>query len=468
MAIGYLLGFLDGCIRVRRQRQRQRHRQQQVPENVSSNDPHSLDDHIMSIPPAEGILPLQDFFDLKDHRSVERIFKMKRSWLQRELAKKRGVGEGAPQPNLERSDRRRLRIYVERDNVFKGSYVQFRRLSNEDLQNPLSIVFSGEAGVDTGGITRDWYSTLSKEIFNLDYGLFMRSAADDYTFRLNPNSGVNPDHLELFQFIGTIVGKALSDGCLINGHFTRVLYKRLLNKSPTYHDLATIDVQVYKSLVWLLENNLDERDLGLTFVVDREYFGAYDEIELKPNGKEINVCEANKKEYVDLLSQWHLQDSIELQFQALNRGLARVIDPTLLQYFDERELEWLMGGFLDIDVLDWRKNTSYSWGYSDKKKCKIIRWFWELVESWSPEKRAQLLQFVTGTSKLPYPEGFKGLSGAEGFNRFRIVRIEDSTRLPQAHTCYNQLMLPEYGSFEELAYKLETAILESGNRFHLL
>ncbi|CAM6087608.1 unnamed protein product [Calypogeia fissa] len=232
--------------------------------------------------------------------------------------------------------------------------------------------------------------------------------------------------------------------------------------------MATVDVQVYKSLVWLLENKLDELDLGLTFVVDREHFGAYDEIELKPNGKEINVCEANKKEYVDLLSQWHLQDSIELQFQALNRGLARVIDPTLLQYFDEMELEWLMGGFLDIDVLDWRKNTRYSCGYSDKRRCKMIRWFWELVESWSPEKRAQLLQFVTGTSKLPYPEGFKELSGPEGFNCFRIVRIKDSTRLPQAHTCFNELMLPEYGSFEELAYKLETAILESGNQFQLL
>jgi E3 ubiquitin-protein ligase HUWE1 len=128
---------------------------------------------------------------------------------------------------------------------------QFANINEDDLRNPLSIHFVGEVGRDDGGVTRDWYSVLSKEIFNPQYGLFTCSAADDCTFQLNPNSGINPDHLDFFRFIGTIVGKALLDGCLLDAHFTRLVYKRILDKHVTYHDMATVDVQFYKSLVWV-------------------------------------------------------------------------------------------------------------------------------------------------------------------------------------------------------------------------
>jgi E3 ubiquitin-protein ligase HUWE1 len=107
-------------------------------------------------------------------------------------------------------------------------------------------------GRDDGGVTRDWYSVLAKEIFNPQYALFTHSAVDDYTFQINPNSGVNPDHLDFFRYIGTIVGKALYDGCLFDAHFTRLVYKRILDKPVTYHDMASVDVQFYKSLCWVL------------------------------------------------------------------------------------------------------------------------------------------------------------------------------------------------------------------------
>jgi hypothetical protein len=129
--------------------------------------------------------------------------------------------------------------------------LQFASISDDDLRNPLSVHFVGEVGRDDGGVTRDWYSVLSKEIFNPQYALFTLSAADDYTFQIKQNSGVNPDHLDFFQFIGTIVGKALLDGCLLDAHFTRLVYKRILDKPVTYHDMASVDVQFYKSLCWV-------------------------------------------------------------------------------------------------------------------------------------------------------------------------------------------------------------------------
>jgi hypothetical protein len=160
-------------------------------------------------------------------------------------------------------------------------------------------------------------------------------------------------------------------------------------------------------------------------------------------------------------------ESVEQQFQALRTGLSRVVDPVLLQHFDEAELEWLIGGLPTIDAGDWRKSTVYKAGFSDSPDCHVIRWFWQLVESWDQEMRARLLQFVTGTSKVPYPEGFKGLRGSEGLRMFHIVRVSDSTRLPQAHTCFNELILPDYDSYEELHKNLITAIFETGNQFQL-
>lgn len=130
--------------------------------------------------------------------------------------------------------------------------MQFASLSDDDLRNPLSVHFVGEVGRDDGGVTRDWYSVLAKEIFNPQYALFTHSAVDDYTFQINPNSGVNPDHLDFFRYIGTIVGKALYDGCLFDAHFTRLVYKRILDKPVTYHDMASVDVQFYKSLCWVI------------------------------------------------------------------------------------------------------------------------------------------------------------------------------------------------------------------------
>ena len=100
-----------------------------------------------------------------------------------------------------------------------------------------------------------------------------------------------------------------------------------------------------------------------------------------------------------------------------------------------------------------------------------IQWFWRAVRSFNKEERAKLLQFATGTSKVPL-NGFKELEGMQGiFNnkihdtdiigttKFTIVRdFGHKTRLPQSHTCFNQIDLPEYESYEQLRSALLTAI----------
>eukprot|EP00270_Netrium_digitus_P016236 TRINITY_DN579_c0_g1_i1.p1 TRINITY_DN579_c0_g1~~TRINITY_DN579_c0_g1_i1.p1 ORF type:complete len:552 (+),score=117.72 TRINITY_DN579_c0_g1_i1:198-1853(+) len=433
-------------------------------------------------------MSMTEILEQKDTLGAATVFQMKREWLLRELKREQRQQQPhrtvltaeSPSSSPEAvevvasvgEDSRHSRagavqIIVRRDHILKDSFAQLEKLSSDDLKKPISVNFVEEIGRDDGGITRDWFSALSREIFNPAYGLFTPSAADDYTFQINPLSGVNPEHLEYFCFIGKIVGKALQDGCLLDANFTRLVYKRLLGKEVTYDDMASVDVQFYRSLVWLLENQIEDLDLGLTFTVDKENFGAYEEVELKPGGAAITLTEENKEEYVNLLADWRLQESVEEQFRALREGMACVVHPELLKHFDEVELEWLVGGLVYIDIEDWRRNTVYKAGYSDSPDCHVIQWLWQLIEAWDQEMRARLLQFVTGTSKVPYPEGFKGLKGSDGPRMFHIVRVTDFTRLPQAHTCFNELILPDYYSFELLAANLHMAIFETGSQFQL-
>lgn len=59
-----------------------------------------------------------------------------------------------------------------------------------------------------------------------------------------------------------------------------------------------------------------------------------------------------------------------------------------------------------------------------------MRWFWAAVEHFNNEQRLRLLQFVTGTSSVPY-EGFAALRGSNGLRRFCIEKWGKVTSLPR-------------------------------------
>jgi E3 ubiquitin ligase SMURF1/2 len=108
-----------------------------------------------------------------------------------------------------------------------------------------------------------------------------------------------------------------------------------------------------------------------------------------------------------LFVQWRFLRGIEPQFLALQKGCNELIPQHLLKSFDERELELLINGLGKIDLEDWKNHTRL-------KQCNlesnIVIWFWKAVNTFDEEKRARLLQFVTGTSKVPL-QGFKALQG---------------------------------------------------------
>ncbi|XP_054565091.1 E3 ubiquitin-protein ligase SMURF2 isoform X4 [Eptesicus fuscus] len=349
------------------------------------------------------------------------------------------------------------RIEVSREEIFEESYRQVMKMRPKDLWKRLMIKFRGEEGLDYGGVAREWLYLLSHEMLNPYYGLFQYSRDDIYTLQINPDSAVNPEHLSYFHFVGRIMGMAVFHGHYIDGGFTLPFYKQLLGKSITLDDMELVDPDLHNSLVWILENDITGV-LDHTFCVEHNAYGEIIQHELKPNGKSIPVTEENKKEYVRLYVNWRFLRGIEAQFLALQKGFNEVIPQHLLKTFDEKELELIICGLGKIDVNDWKVNTRLKHCTPDSN---VVKWFWKAVEFFDEEQRARLLQFVTGSSRVPL-QGFKALQGAAGPRLFTIHQIDACTNnLPKAHTCFNRIDIPPYESYEKLYEKLLTAIEET-------
>ncbi|XP_054420285.1 E3 ubiquitin-protein ligase HECW1 [Pteronotus mesoamericanus] len=352
----------------------------------------------------------------------------------------------------------KIKLIIRRDHLLEGTFNQVMAYSRKELQrNKLYITFVGEEGLDYSGPSREFFFLLSQELFNPYYGLFEYSANDTYTVQISPMSAFVENHLEWFRFSGRILGLALIHQYLLDAFFTRPFYKALLRLPCDLSDLEYLDEEFHQSLQWMKDNNITDI-LDLTFTVNEEVFGQVTERELKSGGANIQVTEKNKKEYIERLVKWRVERGVVQQTEALVRGFYEVIDSRLVSVFDARELELVIAGTAEIDLNDWRNNTEYRGGYHDGHL--VIRWFWAAVEHFNNEQRLRLLQFVTGTSSVPY-EGFAALRGSNGLRRFCIEKWGKITSLPRAHTCFNRLDLPPYPSYSMLYEKLLTAVEET-------
>lgn len=160
----------------------------------------------------------------------------------------------------------------------------------------------------------------------------------------------------------------------------------------------------------------------------KPYLPIYIIIPLHPFGQ----CQANTTAPTRLMIEWRIQKRVEEQFNAFVTGFNELIPPDLVNVFDERELELLIGGIADIDVEDWKKHTDYR-GYTESDE--VIKNFWQVIRSWDAEQKSRLLQFATGTSRIPV-NGFKDLQGSDGPRRFTIEKSGGETALPKSHTWY--------------------------------
>uniref|UniRef100_A0A8C2PU14 E3 ubiquitin-protein ligase n=1 Tax=Cyprinus carpio TaxID=7962 RepID=A0A8C2PU14_CYPCA len=350
-----------------------------------------------------------------------------------------------------------VKITVSRQTLFEDSFQQIMNFKPYDLRRRLYIIFRGEEGLDYGGLAREWFFLLSHEVLNPMYCLFEYAGKSNYCLQINPASTINPDHLSYFCFIGRVIAMALFHGKFIDTGFSLPFYKRMLNKKLILKDLESIDPEFYNSLIWIRDNNIEECGLEMYFSVDMEILGKITSHDLKEDGANVLVTEENKEEYIGLMAEWRFSRGVENQTKAFLDGFNEVVPLQWLQYFDEKELEVMLCGMQEVDLQDWQRNTVYR-HYT--RNSKQIIWFWQVVKEVDNEVRLRLMQFVTGTCRLPLG-GFAELMGSNGPQKFCIEKVGKETWLPRSHTCFNRLDLPPYKSYEQLKEKLLFAIEET-------
>jgi hypothetical protein len=319
--------------------------------------------------------------------------------------------------------------------------------------------FKGEPAYDAGGVAREFWSLLSAELFHRNAGLFMFAATDQLTYQINPAAPSlhTPEvAARLFRVTGRLLAKALLDQQLVTVQLNRPLLKHLLAAPVCFPDLMHYDAALHQSLSWMLGSKPGEVEaLCQTFTVTAS--GAADgfgeaEMELVPGGADMDVTDANKVEFVTARFKYQMMDRIRLPLANLCRGFYDVVplesltgdcerEPRLK--LDAMELELVLLGSPTIDVADWKAHTEYSGGLCATSGAGSF--FWQVVEGdFSDEQRSRLLQFVTGTARLP-AGGFKNLQGVDGaVLRFKLLGVGGADEFPRSHTCFNRLDLPNY------------------------
>ncbi|CAM9631904.1 unnamed protein product [Chrysoparadoxa australica] len=361
-----------------------------------------------------------------------------------------------------------IQLRVRRGRVMEDGLAGLDNVAGADMKKRLQVVYISEfghqeSGIDMGGLFKDFWTDMSNTIFDLDYGLF--GTTQDGLMYPNPASEVihGREHLRLFEFLGRILGKALYEGITVQPQFATFFLSFMrgsYNYLGLFHDLAGMDPELYKNLIFLKSYDGDNvEDLCLTFTVTSTDFGENKEIPLVAGGEHIAVTNDNKLEYINRVAKYHLVDKLKPQAESFVKGLWQVISPQWLSMFNEPELQILVSGSTqNLDIDDMKRHTSYAGGYSSPHTS--VKKFWNVLAGMTPAEQAALLRFVTSCPRPP-PLGFESLHPP-----FTISRVTDLSRLPSASTCFNTLKLPAYKSEKEMKQRLLQSIM-SGAGFEL-
>lgn len=355
----------------------------------------------------------------------------------------------------------RNRVKVRRDHILEDAFNQLSALSDDDLRERIRVTFINElgveeAGVDGGGIFKDFMENVTRAAFDIQYGLFKETA--DHLLYPNPGSGlVHEQHLLYFHFLGTILAKAMFEGILVDIPFATFFLSKLKQKHNYLNDLPSLDPELYRHLIFLKHYQGDVSELELYFVILNNEYGEQTEEELIPGGKNIRVTNENMIPFIHLIANHRLNYQIRQQSSHFLRGFQQLIQKEWIDMFNEHELQILISGSLDgLDIDDLRSHTQYSGGYHAEHY--VIEMFWEVLKSFSQENQMKFLKFVTGCSRGPLL-GFKSLEPQFCIQRAAGSASEEALdRLPTSATCMNLLKLPPYRSKEQLERKLLYAI----------
>ncbi|CAN0125362.1 unnamed protein product [Scytosiphon promiscuus] len=344
-----------------------------------------------------------------------------------------------------------LKLKVRRSHIVADSLLALVMLAEEDLKKPLKVTFVGEEGVDEGGVQKEYFQVMLRELLDPKYSMLKY---DEETRRLWFNSD-SLEAQEEFELVGMLLGIAIYNGIILDVPFPLVVYKLVMGGTPTLEDLKEAQPAVGRGLQQLLDFEGDvESTFSRTFQISYEVFGAVKTFDLKEGGGETVVSRDNREEYVDLYVSWLLVESVKGQYGPFERGFHKVVGGKALSLFRPDELELLICGNPKLDFSALEENSEYQDGYS--RDTDVVKNFWEVVHEFGEDSKRKLLKFATGSDRAP----IQGL-GSSALSLVISKNGGDSDRLPTAHTCFNHLLLPSYSTKDKLRDRLNLAIEQS-------
>ncbi|XP_030915336.1 ubiquitin-protein ligase E3B isoform X2 [Geospiza fortis] len=377
-------------------------------------------------------------------------------------------------------------ITIRRSRMLEDGYEQLRQLSQNAMKGVIRVKFVNdlgvdEAGIDQDGVFKEFLEEIIKKVFDPALNLFKTTSGDERLYP-SPTSYIHENYLQLFEFVGKMLGKAVYEGIVVDVPFASFFLSQLLGHHhsvfySSVDELPSLDSEFYKNLTSIKRYDGDISDLGLTLSYDEDVMGQLVCHELVPGGKTIPVTNENKISYIHLMAHFRMHTQIKSQTSALIGGFRAIIKPEWIRMFSAPELQRLISGDnAEIDLEDLKKHTVYYGGFHGSHR--VIIWLWDiLANDFSPEERAMFLKFVTSCSRPPLL-GFAYLkppfsircvevsddqdtgdtlgSVLRGF--FTIRKKEPGGRLPTSSTCFNLLKLPNYSKKSILREKLRYAI----------
>ncbi|KAI1780519.1 hypothetical protein F4818DRAFT_395998 [Hypoxylon cercidicola] len=366
-----------------------------------------------------------------------------------------------------------LVLNVRRDCLVEDSLKQVSEVvgsGSEEIKKGLRIEFQGEEGVDGGGLRKEWFLLLVREVFNPDHGLFVYDEDSRFCY-FNSNTFETSDQ---YFLIGVVLGLAIYNSTILDVALPPFAFRKLLASAPpvtagapahsrptmnyTLDDLAEFRPALARGLRQLLDFEGDvQATFCLDFVIDVEKYGTRVRVPLCPGGDTKMVTNANRREYVDLYVRFLLDTSVSRQFEPFKRGFFTVCAGNALTLFRPEEIELLIRGSDEpLDITSLRGVAVYT-GWSrgvNPEREPTVRWFWDTFQRASPAGQRRLLSFITGSDRIP-------AMGAASL----VIKInmmgDDEGRFPSARTCFNVLSLYRYASRARLEEVLWRAVNES-------
>lgn len=354
-----------------------------------------------------------------------------------------------------------------------------------DIKKGLRIDFVGEEGIDSGGLRKEWFLLLVREIFDPTHGLFVYDEDSQFCY-FNPHCF---ESSEQFFLVGVLLGLAIYNSTILDVAFPPFVFKKMLASAPstgdkltstpkiahgyTLEDLAEFRPALAKGLRQLLEFEGDVQETFCRdFVIETERYGEKVEIPLCPGGDKRAVTNANRKEFVDMYIRYMLDTAVARQYEPFKRGFFIVCGGNALSLFRPEEIELLVRGSDEpLDIASLRAVAVYEgWPKASKdvpvpdRQPQVV-WFWDFFTRISPTDQRKMLSFVTGSDRIP------ALGATNLIIKIGLLREKDDPmnetswkepeRFPVARTCFNSIGLYQYRSRKKLEHKLWTAVTGS-------